>query len=135
MYKNMQIMTWDVGGRCNFRPLFRHYYSETAGIIFVIDMATDDSWYKDRSKDELTRLLSEPDLIGIPLLILGNKADLPTAMSQLDFEEFVDLSTIQKSRAATVRRISVISHKLDPEPIRSSLGWLGKQIGHKALCN
>eukprot|EP01084_Bolivina_argentea_P319746 554605_1 len=36
-YKNISFTTWDVGGRDKIRPLWRHYYQNTHGVIWVID--------------------------------------------------------------------------------------------------
>jgi len=36
-YKNISFTVWDVGGQDKIRPLWRHYYANTQGIIFVID--------------------------------------------------------------------------------------------------
>ena len=45
-YKNINFTVWDVGGQDKIRALWRHYYNNTEGIIFVVD-----------SGPELTRLL------------------------------------------------------------------------------
>ncbi len=36
-YKNIQFTVWDVGGQDKIRPLWRHYFQNTQGIIFVVD--------------------------------------------------------------------------------------------------
>ena len=36
-YKNLKFTVWDVGGQQSIRQLWKHYYSNTDGIIFVID--------------------------------------------------------------------------------------------------
>merc|ERR1712070_262047 len=35
--KNISFNVWDVGGQDKIRPLWRHYYQNTQGIIFVVD--------------------------------------------------------------------------------------------------
>lgn len=44
---------WDVGGQDKIRPLWRHYYQNTQGLIFVVDSndrdrvdAGRDTWHK-----------------------------------------------------------------------------------------
>ena len=32
-----RLQVWDVGGQDKIRPLWRHYYQNTQGIIFVVD--------------------------------------------------------------------------------------------------
>jgi small GTP-binding protein len=36
-YKNVKFNVWDVGGQDKIRPLWRHYYTGTQGLVFVID--------------------------------------------------------------------------------------------------
>merc|ERR1711997_287049 len=36
-YKNINFTVWDVGGQDRIRPLWRHYYRDADGIIFVVD--------------------------------------------------------------------------------------------------
>lgn len=41
-YKNVQFTVWDVGGQEKLRPLWRHYFNNTHGLIFVIDSLDKD---------------------------------------------------------------------------------------------
>lgn len=34
---NVHLTAWDVGGRDKMRPLYRHYYQNTQGLVFVVD--------------------------------------------------------------------------------------------------
>lgn len=36
-FKNLAMTAWDVGGRDKIRPLYRHYYQNTQGLVFVLD--------------------------------------------------------------------------------------------------
>jgi small GTP-binding protein len=38
-YKNIKFTVWDVGGQDKIRLLWRHYYQNTQGLIFVVDSA------------------------------------------------------------------------------------------------
>ncbi|WP_411025175.1 ADP-ribosylation factor-like protein, partial [Salmonella sp. s54836] len=38
-YKKIKFNVWDVGGQDKIRPLWRHYYTGTQGLIFVVDSA------------------------------------------------------------------------------------------------
>eukprot|EP01083_Nonionella_stella_P212038 766116_1 len=35
-YKNIGFNVWDVGGQDKIRPLLRHYYKNTQGVIFLV---------------------------------------------------------------------------------------------------
>ncbi|CAN1269147.1 ADP-ribosylation factor 1 [Linum perenne] len=36
-YKNVMFTVWDVGGQEKLRPLWRHYFNNTDGLIYVVD--------------------------------------------------------------------------------------------------
>merc|ERR1712013_244699 len=36
-YNNTNFTVWDVGGQDKIRPLWRHYFQNTQGLIFVVD--------------------------------------------------------------------------------------------------
>ena len=46
------------------------------------------------AKEELQLLLEKPALEGIPLLVLGNKSDLPDKLSVDDLIEALDLKSV-----------------------------------------
>lgn len=74
-FKNIQFTVWDVGGQDKIRPLWRHYYQNTQGIIFVID--SNDRDRVEEAKGELQRMLNEDELRDAALLVYANKQDLP----------------------------------------------------------
>lgn len=78
-YKNISFTVWDVGGQDKIRRLWRHYYQNTQGIIFVVD--SNDKERVDEAREELHRMLSEDELRDASLLVFANKQDLPNAMS------------------------------------------------------
>ncbi|KAL5541449.1 hypothetical protein UlMin_009159 [Ulmus minor] len=44
-YKNISFTVWDVGGQDKIRPLWRHYFQNTQGLIFVVDSTIYSHWY------------------------------------------------------------------------------------------
>lgn len=36
-YRNVLFTVWDVGGQEKLRPLWRHYFNNTDGLIYVVD--------------------------------------------------------------------------------------------------
>lgn len=36
-HRGVNITAWDVGGRGKIRPLYRHYYQNTQGFVYVFD--------------------------------------------------------------------------------------------------
>merc|ERR1712072_622702 len=78
-YKNISFTVWDVGGQDKIRPLWRHYYENVQGVIFVVD--SNDKDRMEEAESELSRLLVEPQLKDAHLLVFANKQDLPDAMN------------------------------------------------------
>ncbi|KAM8917272.1 ADP-ribosylation factor 4-like [Spinachia spinachia] len=93
-YKNISFTVWDVGGQTIIRPLWRHYFTNTQGLIFVVD-SNDPERIKEAA-DELHRMLEEDELRGVALLVFANKQDLPRAMSLSDITEALRLSGVSQ---------------------------------------
>lgn len=77
-YKNIQFTVWDVGGQDKIRPLWRHYFQNTQGIIFVVD--SNDRDRITEAREELQRMLNEDELRDAVLLVFSNKQDLPVRL-------------------------------------------------------
>merc|ERR1712086_564084 len=56
-YKNINFTVWDVGGQDKIRKLWRHYYQNTQGLIFIID-STDRDRIED-AREELSKMLAD----------------------------------------------------------------------------
>jgi len=92
---------WDVGGQDKIRPLWRHYYQNTQGVIFVVDSndrdrIDDTNHYEHSAKTELQRMLAEDELSDAVLLVFANKMDLPRAMSVEDITNRLGLKTLKQ---------------------------------------
>jgi len=92
-YKNISFTVWDVGGQDKIRPLWRHYFSNTQGIIFVID--SNDRDRIEDARDELHRMINEEELRHSLLLVLCNKSDLPNSMSAAEVTDKLHLNTLR----------------------------------------
>ena len=55
-YKNISFTVWDVGGQDKIRPLWRHYFQNTQGLIFVVD--SNDRERVTEAQDELHKMVS-----------------------------------------------------------------------------
>ncbi|KAA8916950.1 hypothetical protein TRICI_000917 [Trichomonascus ciferrii] len=93
-YKNISFTVWDVGGQDKIRPLWRHYFQNTQGIIFVVD--SNDRDRMGEAREELQRMLNEDELRDALLLVFANKQDLPNAMSAAEITEKLGLHSIRQ---------------------------------------
>lgn len=87
---------WDVGGQDRIRALWKHYYANSNGIIFVVD--STDSDRLELARDELKMMLAEPELLRVTVLVYANKQDLPNAMSTQEVAEGLGLHLDRKRK-------------------------------------
>uniref|UniRef100_A0ACB8G6M4 Uncharacterized protein n=1 Tax=Sphaerodactylus townsendi TaxID=933632 RepID=A0ACB8G6M4_9SAUR len=92
-YKNVKFNVWDVGGQDKIRPLWRHYYTGTQGLIFVVDCADRDRI--DEARQELHRIINDREMRDAIILIFANKQDLPDAMKPHEIQEKLGLTRIR----------------------------------------
>lgn len=77
---NIKFQTFDLGGHEAARVVWKDYCVNASAIVFLVDCA-DSERFPD-AKIELDGLLSDPDLKNVPFVILGNKVDVSTAVSE-----------------------------------------------------
>lgn len=77
--KSVSFTVWDIGGQQKLRPLWKHYLKGTDGLIFVVDCW--DFSRVDEVREELSNLLSLPEMQDVPIMIFGNKQDMRGAVN------------------------------------------------------
>ena len=93
-YKNVKFNVWDVGGQDKIRPLWRHYFSGTQGLIFVID--SNDRARIDEARQELHRIILDREMKEALLLVFANKQDIPGAMTPQEVTERLRLAQLKE---------------------------------------
>ncbi|XP_042388660.1 ADP-ribosylation factor 1-like [Zingiber officinale] len=93
-YRNINFTVWDVGGQSKIRPLWRYYFQNTQGLIFVVDSIDRDRIMDAR--DELHVILNEDVLRDALLLVFANKQDLPNAMNVAEITDKLGLHSLNK---------------------------------------
>jgi len=124
-YKNISFTVWDVGGQDKIRPLWRHYYQNTQGLIFVVD--SNDRDRIDAARDELHRMLNEDELRDSILLVFANKQDLPNAMSAAEMTDKLGLHSL-RNRNWYIQATCATSG----EVLYEGLYWLSNQLAKKS---
>ncbi|CAI7785272.1 unnamed protein product [Closterium sp. NIES-54] len=124
-YKNISFTVWDVGGQDKIRPLWRHYFQNTQGLIFVVDSNDRDRVMEAR--DELHRMLNEDELRDAVLLVFANKQDLPNAMNAAEITDKLGLHSLRQ-RQWYIQSTCATSG----EGLYEGLDWLSNNISSKA---
>lgn len=87
--KNVTFTVWDVGGQDHLRPLWRHYFHGTEGLVFVVDSSDQERFPEARK--ELLQILQNDQMKVIPVLVLANKQDIPEAATAEEVAEKLKL--------------------------------------------
>jgi len=120
-YKNISFTVWDVGGQDKIRPLWRHYFQNTQGLIFVVD--SNDRERIGEAREELQRMLSEDELREAILLIFANKQDLPNAMNAAEITDKLGLHSL-RNRSWYIQAACATSG----DGLYEGLDWLSNQL-------
>lgn len=123
-YENISFIVWDVGGQETIRRLWKHYFENTRGIIFVVD--SNDRDRIAEAKEELHNILKESELSNAALLIFANKQDLPNAMRPVDLANELYLHNAY-NRHWHIQP----SSGLKGNGLVEGLDWLAKEINKK----
>ncbi|KAJ1363930.1 ADP-ribosylation factor-like protein 8A [Parelaphostrongylus tenuis] len=97
--------------------MWERYCRGVNAIVFMVDAADEDKL--EASRNELMQLLDKAQLDAIPVLVLGNKKDLPGALDERQLIERMNLSAIQNREICCYS----ISCK-EKENIDITLQWL-----------
>jgi ADP-ribosylation factor protein 1 len=123
-FQNIMFTVWDVGGQDRIRPLWRHYFQNTQGIIFVVDSNDRDRIIEAR--DELMKMLNEDELRDAVILIFANKQDLPNAMCVSEVIEKMGLPSLTSRKWHVEATCGTTG-----EGLYEGLGWLCEALKTK----
>jgi ADP-ribosylation factor-like protein 8 len=90
---NVTLKIWDLGGQRRYRESWEKYCATSDCIVFVLDSIDRDN--VDIARTQLEKLLSWESLDEIPLLVLGNKNDLPGCYKEEEIIEVMGLKSIK----------------------------------------
>merc|ERR1712002_643415 len=120
-YKNISFTVWDVGGQDKIRPLWRHYFQNTQGLIFVVD--SNDRERVGEAREELMRMLNEDELRDAVLLVFANKQDLPNAMNAAEITDKLGLHNLRQRKWHTQATCATSG-----DGLYEGLDWLSAQL-------
>lgn len=119
----IRLKFWDLGGQEELQSLWDKYYSESHGIIYVIDSADCERF--EESRAAFDKMIKNPTLKGAPLLILANKQDLPGAFHVSEINRaFYDSLCLVGQRECTVRGICA----LNGDGLNDGVRWIAQKV-------
>lgn len=89
---HVTMKCWDLGGQPRFRTMWERYCRDVSAIVFIVDIA--DYALMPQAKEELHMLMRAPQIGDTPLLVLGNKSDLPDGLTVDELIDTLDLKSI-----------------------------------------
>jgi GTP-binding protein SAR1 len=119
---NMRFHTFDLGGHAQARRVWKDYFPAVDAIVFLID-ALDRERFTE-SKSELEALLADEQLLNCPVLILGNKIDVPGAASE------DELRTVMNLYGATTGKQKIPRDQLPGRPLELFMCSVLKRQGY-----
>lgn len=142
-YKNTKFNVWDVGGQDKIQPLWRHYFSGTQGLVFVVDSAD-----KDRMEDArkaLSVIIQNDEMKDALLLVFANKQDMkggessaPCSHDSLDLSHADQLKALPAKEVCNRLQLDTVAKnhiwKVEPscatsgEGIFEGLAWLSSNV-------
>ena len=111
-YKKISFTVWDVGGQDKIRPLWRHYYQNTQGLIFVVD--SNDRDRVDAAHEELHKMLNEDELREAIVLVFANKQDLPNAMNAAEITDKLGLHSLRSRQWCVLAKVQKRERRREP---------------------
>jgi Arf/Sar family protein len=95
-YKNVVFTVWDVGGQEKLRPLWRHYFNNTDGLIYVVDSL--DRERIGKAKQEFQAIIRDPFMLNSVILVFANKQDMKGAMTPMEVCEGLGLNELKNRK-------------------------------------
>uniref|UniRef100_A0A8C6TT18 ADP-ribosylation factor-like 13b n=1 Tax=Neogobius melanostomus TaxID=47308 RepID=A0A8C6TT18_9GOBI len=117
---------FDLGGGKRIRGIWKNYYSESHGVVFVVD-STDVQRIQE-TRETMAEVLQHPRISGKPVLVLANKQDKDGALAEADIIENLSLEKLvnENKCLCQIEPCSAVlgyGKKLD-KSIKKGLNWL-----------
>ncbi|XP_036807328.1 ADP-ribosylation factor-like protein 13B isoform X1 [Oncorhynchus mykiss] len=125
-----EVTIFDLGGGKKIRGIWKNYYSESYGVVFVVD--SSDVQRIQETRDTMAEVLRHPRISGKPVLVLANKQDRDGALAEADIIENLSLEKLVNENKCLCQIepcSAVLGYgKKGDKSIRNGLNWLLNNI-------
>eukprot|EP00300_Choanocystis_sp_HF-7_P041345 c8060_g1_i1.p2 GENE.c8060_g1_i1~~c8060_g1_i1.p2 ORF type:complete len:193 (+),score=51.54 c8060_g1_i1:164-742(+) len=94
---NIRFRTFDLGGHVQARRVWQEYFTTVDAVVFMVDSSAPHRL--PEAREELQSLLTSDELKAAPFLVLGNKVDVETAVSDDELRYQLGLSGLTTGQA------------------------------------
>ncbi|XP_062383937.1 ADP-ribosylation factor-like protein 13B isoform X2 [Sardina pilchardus] len=125
-----EVTIFDLGGGKRIRGIWKNYYSESYGVVFVVD--SSDTQRLQETRDTMEEVLRHPRIAGKPVLVLANKQDRDGALAEADIIEGLSLEKLvnENKCLCQIEPCSAVigyGKKVD-KSIKNGMNWLLSSI-------
>ena len=122
MYDDVKLKVYDLGGNENFRSVWKRYFAEIWGFIYVVDAADPDRF--EESKAQLKEMVENKMLKNKPLIVVANKQDKPNAVPAEKLKKiFKGIPNIKKIQFVDASVTTIVDNKCN-EGVSSAVSAL-----------
>ncbi|KAL3998867.1 ADP-ribosylation factor family protein [Acanthocheilonema viteae] len=129
-YRKAEIITYDLGGDERIRSIWKNYYPEVFGVIYVIDGSARDRI--EESGQLLKDAISDKDLNNKPFLVILNKKDRERCIDEIQLSDRFNLHNLANRYQTQIRveicQLNIGSGKMMDETLKDGFEWLLEQI-------
>ncbi|EAX99891.1 small GTP-binding protein, putative [Trichomonas vaginalis G3] len=116
-----EYLFWDLGGQDKMRPLWKHYFEGSSGVIFVVDSADTSNF--QTAKEEIHEVAHAAQLRKVPIAVFANKQDIEGAANAERIASILELPLIGKDRCEIFETSALTGQGLD-----DGMKWLSAAI-------
>ncbi|XP_045071161.1 ADP-ribosylation factor-like protein 13B isoform X2 [Coregonus clupeaformis] len=125
-----EVTIFDLGGGKRIRGIWKNYYSESYGVVFVVD--SSDVQRIQETRETMAEVLRHPRIAGKPVLVLANKQDRDGALAEADIIENLSLEKLVNENKCLCQIepcSAVLGYgKKGDKSIKNGLNWLLNNI-------
>lgn len=134
-----QLKIWDTCGQERLRALTTNYYRNADGVILLFDVTQKDSF---NNLEKWVASLKEKVVDSLPLVIVGNKIDLPnkTVTPEMikDISQQYNVKTFETSaksgKDSSEPFLQVASEVIESKKLRKSIFTIKEEKKNKSKC-